>query len=57
MPSPEETRLLRLLPGVPVLGVWRTRYAGERPVEAALQLFAADRWRLSYETPLGRRGA
>ncbi|HVS44062.1 MAG TPA: GntR family transcriptional regulator [Candidatus Dormibacteraeota bacterium] len=56
MPTPDETQLLRLLPGVPVLGVWRTRYAGERPLEAALQLFPGDRWRLGYETPIGRRG-
>jgi GntR family transcriptional regulator len=55
MPSPEETQLLRLLPGVPVLGVWRTRYAGERPLEAALQLFPGDRWRLGYDMPIGRR--
>jgi GntR family transcriptional regulator len=53
MPTPEETQLLRLLPGVPVLVVWRTRYAGSQPVEAARQLFAADRWRLSYDAPIG----
>lgn len=50
MPSPDEARRLHLLPGVPLLAVWRTRWAdNNRPIEATISLFPSDRWRLNYE--------
>jgi GntR family transcriptional regulator len=61
MPSPEEMQQLRLLPGVPLLVVWRTRRAVDKGlIEATLCLFRSDRWRLRYEMPIpvhpGQRG-
>jgi GntR family transcriptional regulator len=52
MPTIEETRALRLQPGVPVIRVVRVAYdTDEMPVEACDTLIAADRYVLSYELP------
>jgi GntR family transcriptional regulator len=52
MPSPHETRALRLGKGVPVVRLLRTTYAADgRPVEVADQLLAGDRHILSYDIP------
>lgn len=52
MPTPEEARLLRLGPGVPVFQLVRTAYdtAGV-PVEVCDTVMAADRYVLAYELP------
>lgn len=47
----EETRLLQLEAGVPVLNVIRTAFAEEGPVEVCDTLMRADRFRLSYRLP------
>jgi len=52
MPSPRESRALRLGKGVPVVRILRTTYATDgRPVEVADQILAGDRYVLCYETP------
>jgi GntR family transcriptional regulator len=52
MPSPEESKALRLMPGVPVIGVVRTAYDAEGlPVEVCDTVMAADRYVLTYELP------
>jgi GntR family transcriptional regulator len=53
MPTPHETRLLRLGPGVPVVCVLRTVYdSGDRPVEAQVTVAAADRHLFRYEVDM-----
>lgn len=50
MPTADEVRALRLLPGVPVIRVVRVAYdSDEIPVEACDTVMAADRYVLSYE--------
>lgn len=52
MPTPEETRLLNLPPGVPVFRLVRTAYdMSGRPVEVCDTVMAADAYELSYELP------
>lgn len=52
MPSPAETRALRLTAGTPVITVVRTAYDTEGiPVEVCDTVMAADRYVLSYELP------
>jgi GntR family transcriptional regulator len=52
MPTPRETRALRLGKGVPVVRILRTTYAADgRPVEVADQVLAGDRHVLSYDIP------
>jgi GntR family transcriptional regulator len=52
MPTPEETRLLNLPPGVPVFRLIRTAYDMDgRPVEVCDTVMAADAYQLSYELP------
>ena len=52
MPSPEEGKALRLMPGVPVIGVVRTAYDSDgKPVEVCDTVMAADRYVLTYELP------
>jgi GntR family transcriptional regulator len=52
MPSPDEARMLRLSPGVPVFSQIRTAYDTDgRPVEVCDTVMAADRYVLSYELP------
>jgi GntR family transcriptional regulator len=52
MPSPEEVKALRLMPGVPVIGVVRTAYdSNGQPVEVCDTVMAADRYVLTYELP------
>jgi GntR family transcriptional regulator len=53
MPTPEETRMLSLPPGVPVFRVLRTVYDAEgRPVEAQDTIAAADRHTFRYEVDM-----
>lgn len=53
MPTPDEARLLRLLPGVPVFRILRTVYDTEdRPVEVQDSVAAADRHRFRYEVDM-----
>src|SRR2546421_8753837 len=50
MPVPEETRLLRLLPGTPVADVLRTYFdGGGTPFEVARYVISGDRHVLVYE--------
>jgi GntR family transcriptional regulator len=52
MPSPEETKALRLTSGVPVITVVRTAFDTDgTPVEVCQTVMAADRYVLSYELP------
>ena len=52
MPTPEETRLLNLAPGVPVFRLIRTAYdMDNRPVEVCDTVMAANAYQLSYELP------
>lgn len=52
MPTPEETRLLRLAPGIPVFRLVRTAYDLEgRAVEVCDTIMAADAYVLNYELP------
>jgi GntR family transcriptional regulator len=52
MGSPDETRLLSLTPGVPVLDLVRVAHdTEEQPVEVCHTVMAADRFVLSYELP------
>jgi GntR family transcriptional regulator len=52
MPSSEEAKGLRLMPGVPVIGVIRTAYdSNGQPVEVCDTVMAADRYVLTYELP------
>jgi GntR family transcriptional regulator len=52
MPLPEEARLLRLGPGVPVFNLIRVAYAADgTPVEVCDTVMAADRYVLAYELP------
>ncbi len=52
MPTPEESRLLNLPPGVPVFRLIRTAYDLEnRPVEVCDTVMAANAYQLSYELP------
>jgi GntR family transcriptional regulator len=52
MPTPEETRALRLPPGVPVLHLVRTALTRDgMPVEVCDTVMAADRYVLSYALP------
>lgn len=53
MPTPDEARLLRLPPGVPVFRVLRTVYDSEgRPVEVQDSIAAADRHSFRYEVDM-----
>ena len=52
MPTPEETRLLALPPGVPVFRLVRTAYDIDgRAVEVCDTVMASDAYLLSYELP------
>lgn len=50
MPTPEETRLLRLDPGIPIVQMWDVDYdAGGRTLQVAEDLYAGDRHEFAYE--------
>ncbi|EHN71707.1 GntR family [Streptomyces coelicoflavus ZG0656] len=49
MPTPEETRLLEIDPGVPVLLWTRTGYTAERPARCTVTTFRGDLNRMNYE--------
>jgi GntR family transcriptional regulator len=52
MPSPDETHVLNLPPGVPVFRLVRTAYdITGRPVEVCDTIMATDAYQLSYELP------
>ncbi|MEV0071543.1 GntR family transcriptional regulator [Amycolatopsis sp. NPDC050768] len=52
MPSPDETSLLQLADGVPVITVTRVAYGTDgTPLEMNDMVLAADRYELSYEWP------
>jgi GntR family transcriptional regulator len=56
MPRPEESRMLQLAPGVPVIRMLRTVYdTTDIPVEVSETIFAGDRHELIYEFPLTPR--
>jgi DNA-binding GntR family transcriptional regulator len=48
MPRPSEAEQLELRPGAPVTVIVRITYAGDRPVETADLLLAADQYELEY---------
>jgi GntR family transcriptional regulator len=53
MPAPAERQRLQIAEGIPVLCVTRTMLAGDRPVEAAVDVvMPADRFRLDYTISL-----
>ena len=49
MPRPSEASQLSLKPGVPVIVIVRICYAGDRPIETADLLLAADQYKLEYD--------
>ncbi|MDQ0404849.1 GntR family transcriptional regulator [Streptomyces sp. NPDC000349] len=49
MPTPEESRLLDMSAGVPVLLWTRTGYAGDRPIRCTLTTMRGDLNRMNYE--------
>ena len=50
MPTPDETRLLRLAPGIPIVQMWDVDYdANGRALQAAEDLYAGDRHEFAYE--------
>ncbi|MEV4053056.1 GntR family transcriptional regulator [Amycolatopsis sp. NPDC049688] len=52
MPTPDETSLLQLAEGVPVITVTRVAYSADgRPLEMNDMVLAGDRYELSYEWP------
>ncbi|MFE0625774.1 GntR family transcriptional regulator [Streptomyces sp. NPDC058864] len=51
-PRPYESESLQIAPGVPVMAITRTYFAGERPVETADIIVAADRYTLTYNVPV-----
>jgi len=54
MPTPEESRALRLSTGTPVFRVVRTVLSDDdRPVEVDVMVLGGDRNRLEYEIPVG----
>jgi GntR family transcriptional regulator len=58
MPTPDETRVLRLGRGVPVLRLLRTTFATDgRAIEVADMVLAGDRYVLSYHVPAQRPAA
>jgi len=53
MPQPDETRSLAVAVGTPMLTVTRTMFAGDRPVEAAVDIIVpGDRGELEYRLDL-----
>lgn len=53
MPTPSEVRDLRMLPGTPVVELFRTfMTADEQCVEASVWVFAGDRHKFRYVTPM-----
>jgi GntR family transcriptional regulator len=54
MPRPDETRLLRLRPGVPVLDVWHTSIDQDgQPYELTRFVMRGDLTGLLYDVPAG----
>ena len=51
MPTPDEAHSLQLAPGVPVLDLVRTAYAGDRAVEVLVSVAAADKHIFHYAFP------
>jgi GntR family transcriptional regulator len=50
MPTPEESDLLELRPGIPVVHMWDIDYDElDRPLQVAHDIYAADRHEFSYE--------
>jgi len=50
MPTSEETRLLRLGAGIPIVQMWDVDYDEEgRTLQAAEDLYAGDRHEFAYE--------
>lgn len=54
MPDPHEARELRLEPGVPVVDLVQTTYAGARPVECFTSVMAGDRYVFKYKVDAQR---
>jgi GntR family transcriptional regulator len=52
MPTPEQSALLRLAPGTPVLTYVRTGHTADRPVRVTVTTLSSDRNRIIYT--LGR---
>ena len=53
MPTPQEVKVLRLAPGVPVVRVLRTVYDSQGdPVEVQETVAAADKHELRYEVAM-----
>lgn len=53
MPTADESRILQLPPGTPILRLLRvTRTDNARPIEVLDMVFGADRYRLEYELPV-----
>ena len=49
MPTPEESRLLEIGAGIPVLLWTRTGYSGSRPIRCTITTFRGDLNRMNYE--------
>lgn len=56
MPSPQESRALKLNKGIPVAELHRIAFTGEAPVEVFAAVMAGDRHLFTYEFPAPPRG-
>ncbi|MBN6052598.1 GntR family transcriptional regulator, partial [Nonomuraea sp. RK-328] len=52
MPEPHEVMQLKCPPGVPVIQIWQTFWAGDVAVEVAKIIFRADRYEFHYRMPI-----
>ncbi|MFI6902021.1 GntR family transcriptional regulator [Nonomuraea sp. NPDC050394] len=52
MPEPHEAIHLKCPPGVPVMQIWQTFWAGDVPVEVAKIIFRSDRYEFNYRLPI-----
>ena len=52
LPKPHEIEQLRIPPGVPVIEIWQTFWAGDVAVEVAKIIYRADRYEFHYRLPI-----
>lgn len=52
MPEPHEVVQLKAPPGVPVIQIWQTFWAGDVAVEVAKIIYRADRYEFHYRLPI-----
>lgn len=52
MPEPHEVVQLKVPPGVPVIQIWQTFWAGDVAIEVAKIIYRADRYEFHYRLPI-----